>query len=257
MLELSRKLNWNDRGWYQEKYSIIIIVIIIIIIKITVYSEYSYSRRLPRKRSLCVNVFTEHEDCSTSVKGNDNGFLRTLSFISLGSSFNHVIRNLLFCSSDNPTYRKTSDGIIFLTGPGSRKGSTYSDHFPTSAPPRPPPGKRGSVEGHINPALSLKEDVVTMNPLYEENMLEHKGLDDRRNGLGSSFGVTPWAEHLDPRRSTEGKENICTTHPVAPMRMWSRFRWSDFGVNIKKNCDMDGIMFLWNIRSCEYLERND
>jgi len=89
-------------------------------------------------------------------------------------------------SMDNPSYRKGSDGIIL--GPDLKRGSLYSDYSPTTAPPRPPTGKRSSVNGHVNPGLSLRENIVTMNPLYEGQVVEHKDLAAMNC---SDFGVHP------------------------------------------------------------------
>ena len=69
------------------------------------------------------------------------------------------------CFSDNPTYRRVSDGV--MVGPEIKQKPDYADIFPSGAPPRPPVEKRNSVNGHMNPALTLKEEVVTMNPLFE------------------------------------------------------------------------------------------
>jgi len=89
-------------------------------------------------------------------------------------------------SMDNPSNRKGSDGIIL--GPDLKRGSLYSDYSPTTAPPRPPTGKRSSMNGHVNPGLSLRENIVTMNPLYEGQVVEHKDLAAMNC---SDFGVHP------------------------------------------------------------------
>ncbi len=103
---------------------------------------------------------------------------------------------------DNPTYRRTSDGII-LTGSDIKRGSIYSDRFPTSAPPRPPPGsKRASLNGQVNPALTLKEEYVTMNPLYEGQVVDHKDLEELNC---SDFAVSPDEVVLDTRKDPAGK----------------------------------------------------
>ena len=73
-------------------------------------------------------------------------------------------------------------------GPDLKRGSLYSDYSPTTAPPRPPAGKRSSVNGHVNPGLSLRENIVTMNPLYEGQVVEHKDLAAMNC---SDFGVHP------------------------------------------------------------------
>lgn len=106
--------------------------------------------------------------------------------------------------SDNPTYRRSSDGII-LTGSDINRGSIYSDRFPTSAPPRPPSGsKRSSLNGQVNPALSLKEEYVTMNPLYEGQVVDHKDLEQLNC---RDFGVSPEQVVLDTRKDPEGNLN--------------------------------------------------
>ena len=106
--------------------------------------------------------------------------------------------------TDNPAYRRASDGII-LSGSDIKRGSIYSDRFPTNPPPRPPAGsKRGSLNGQVNPALSLKEEYVTMNPLYEGQVVDHKDL-ERLNC--SDFGVTPDQVVLDTRKDPEGNFN--------------------------------------------------
>ncbi|XP_020631618.1 uncharacterized protein LOC110068567 isoform X2 [Orbicella faveolata] len=103
-------------------------------------------------------------------------------------------------SMDNPAYRRSSDGII-LSGSDIKRGSIYSDRFPTNAPPRPPAGsKRGSLNGQVNPALSLREEFVTMNPLYEGQVVDHKDL-ERLNC--SDFGVSPDQVVLDTRKDPE------------------------------------------------------
>jgi len=103
-------------------------------------------------------------------------------------------------SMDNPTYRRASDGII-LSGSDIKRGSIYSDRFPTNPPPRPPAGsKRGSLNGQVNPGLSLREEYVTMNPLYEGQVVDHKDL-ERLNC--SDFGVTPDQVVLDTRKDPE------------------------------------------------------
>lgn len=105
---------------------------------------------------------------------------------------------------DNPAYRRSSDGII-LSASDIKRGSIYSDRFPTNAPPRPPAGsKRGSLNGQVNPALSLREEFVTMNPLYEGQVVDHKDL-ERLNC--SDFGVSPDQVVLDTRKDPEGNLN--------------------------------------------------
>ena len=108
-----------------------------------------------------------------------------------------------WCFSDNPAYRRGSDGIIL--GPDFKRGSIYSDNlYPTSAPPRPPTGKRASMNGHVNPGLSLREDIVTMNPLYEGQMVEHKDLEALNC---SDFGVHPDQIVLEERKNPESMYN--------------------------------------------------
>lgn len=103
-------------------------------------------------------------------------------------------------SMDNPAYRRSSDGII-LTSSDIKRGSIYSDRFPTNAPPRPPAGsKRSSLNGQVNPALSLREEYITMNPLYEGQVVDHKDL-ERLNC--SDFGVSPDQVVLDTRKDPE------------------------------------------------------
>jgi len=120
---------------------------------------------------------------------------------------------------DNPTYRRASDGII-LSGSDIKRGSIYSDRFPTNPPPRPPAGsKRGSLNGQVNPGLSLREEYVTMNPLYEGQVVDHKDL-ERLNC--SDFGVTPDQVVLDTRKDPEGnfnKEQV-NSLSVAPIMVW-------------------------------------
>ena len=110
--------------------------------------------------------------------------------------------NVFFLLTDNPVYRRGSEGM-FVSGPDFKRGSIYSDHYPTSAPPRPPPGssKRGSMNGQVNPALSLKEEYVTMNPLYEGQVMHHKDLEELNC---SDFGVSPDQVVLDTRKDPEG-----------------------------------------------------
>ena len=100
---------------------------------------------------------------------------------------------------DNPAYRRKSDGIIL--GPDMKRGSLYSDYSPTSAPPRPPPEKRGSMNGQVNPGLSLSEDIVTMNPLYEGQVVEHRDLEAMNC---SDFALHPEQIVLEDRKNPDG-----------------------------------------------------
>ena len=109
---------------------------------------------------------------------------------------------------DNPAYRRKSDGIIL--GPDIKRGSLYSDYSPNSAPPRYPPEKRSSRDGHVNPGLSLREDIVTMSPLYEGQVVEHNDLEAMNR---SEFGVHPEQIVLEDRKKLDGmyNNNIITT----------------------------------------------
>ena len=109
---------------------------------------------------------------------------------------------------DSPSYRKGSDGIIL--GPDIKRGSLYSDYPPNSAPPRYPPEKRSSRNGHVNPGLSLREDIVTMRPLYEGQVVEHNDLAAMHR---SDFGVHPEQIVLEDRKNPDGmyNNNIITT----------------------------------------------
>jgi len=99
---------------------------------------------------------------------------------------------------DSPSYRKGSDGIIL--GPDIKRGSLYSDYPPNSAPPRYPPEKRSSRNGHVNPGLSLREDIVTMRPLYEGQVVEHNDLAAMHR---SDFGVHPEQIVLEDRKNPD------------------------------------------------------
>lgn len=101
---------------------------------------------------------------------------------------------------DNPSYRRGSDGIIL--GPDFKRGSLYPEVYPTNPPPRPPGGKRSSINGHVNPGLTLREEIVTMNPLFEGQVVEHKDLDPLNC---SEFGVYPDQIVMDDRKHPEGK----------------------------------------------------
>lgn len=63
-------------------------------------------------------------------------------------------------------------------------------------------GKRSSMNGHVNPAMTLREDIVTMNPLYEGQVIEHKDLDALNC---SDFGVHPDQIVLEERKNPHGK----------------------------------------------------
>ncbi|XP_015770013.1 PREDICTED: uncharacterized protein LOC107348486 [Acropora digitifera] len=99
-------------------------------------------------------------------------------------------------SMDNLMYRRGSDGVIL--GPDFKRGSIYSDHYPTSPPPRPPSSKRSSINGHVNPGLTLREEIVTMNPLFEGQIVEHKDLEELNC---SDFAVHPDQIVLDERKN--------------------------------------------------------
>lgn len=99
-------------------------------------------------------------------------------------------------SMDNPTYRKGHDGVII--GPEYKHATLYSDSYPSGAPPRPPMGKRGSMNGQVNPGLSLNEDIVTLNPLYEGQVVDHKDLDELNC---SDFAVYPEQVVLEDRKN--------------------------------------------------------
>lgn len=101
-------------------------------------------------------------------------------------------------SMDNLTYRRGSDGIIL--GPDFKRGSLYSDHYPSNPPPRPPSSKRSSLNGHVNPGLTLREEIVTMNPLFEGQIVEHKDLDALNC---SDFAVHPDQVVVDDRKHPE------------------------------------------------------
>ena len=90
-----------------------------------------------------------------------------------------------------------------MSGLDMKGGSFYSDHYPTNPPPRPPPGssKRGSMNGQVNPALALREEYVTMNPLYEGQVMHHKDLEELNC---SDFGVSADQVVLDTRKDPEG-----------------------------------------------------
>ena len=100
----------------------------------------------------------------------------------------------------NLSYRRGSDGIIL--GPDDfKRGSIYSDYYPTNPPPRPPSSKRSSINGHVNPGLTLREEIVTMNPLFEGQIVEHKDLDPLNC---SDFAVHPDEIVLDDQKNPEG-----------------------------------------------------
>ncbi|CAH3180615.1 unnamed protein product [Porites lobata] len=104
-------------------------------------------------------------------------------------------------SIENPAYRRASDGVVL--GPQYRHGSLYSDSFPYGAPPRPPQGKGGSMNGQVNPALSMDDDVITMNPLYEGQVVDHRDLDELNC---SDFAVYPEQIVLEDRKNPYGEE---------------------------------------------------
>lgn len=118
------------------------------------------------------------------------------SYLSPLGTFDERTRSL-----DNPVYRGSSEGL-FVPGLDMKRGSIYSDNYPTSPPPRPPPGssKRGSMNEQNNPALSLREDYVTMNPLYEGQVMHHKDLEELNC---SDFGVSADQVVLDTRKDPE------------------------------------------------------
>ena len=118
--------------------------------------------------------------------------------------------------SDNPTYRRASDGIIL--GPDLKRGSLYYESYPTSAPPRPPMSKRSSMNGHVNPALTLREEIVTMNPLYEGQVIEHKDLDAFNC---SDFGVHPDQIVLEDRKNPYGKHATKRDFHLTPVSIYS------------------------------------
>ena len=104
---------------------------------------------------------------------------------------------------ENPAYRRASDGVVL--GPQYRHGSLYSDSFPYGAPPRPPQGKGGSLNGQVNPALSMDDDVITMNPLYEGQVVDHRDLDELNC---SDFAVYPEQIVLEDRKNPYGEGNF-------------------------------------------------
>nr|XP_058954188.1 uncharacterized protein LOC131781536 [Pocillopora verrucosa] len=118
------------------------------------------------------------------------------SYLSPLGTFDERTRSL-----DNPVYRGGSEGL-FVSGLDMKRGSIYSDHYPTNPPPRPPPGssKRGSMNGQVNPALALREEYVTMNPLYEGQVMHHKDLEELNC---SDFGVSADQVVLDTRKDPE------------------------------------------------------
>ena len=65
-----------------------------------------------------------------------------------------------------------------MVGPEIKQKPDYAGVFPLGAPPRPPAEKRDSVNGQINPALTLKEEVVTLNPLFEGKVINQNDLTD-------------------------------------------------------------------------------
>ena len=110
---------------------------------------------------------------------------------------------IYFLLSENPAYRRASDGVVL--GPQYRHGSLYSDSFPYGAPPRPPQGKGGSMNGQVNPALSMDDDVITMNPLYEGQVVDHRDLDELNC---SDFAVYPEQIVLEDRKNPYGEGNF-------------------------------------------------
>ncbi|KAJ7369270.1 hypothetical protein OS493_040146 [Desmophyllum pertusum] len=57
-----------------------------------------------------------------------------------------------------------------------------------------------SMGGQVNPGLSLKEEYVTMNPLYEGQVVSHKDLDQLNC---SEFGLSPIKLFIDTREDPE------------------------------------------------------
>ena len=110
---------------------------------------------------------------------------------------------MYFLFLENPAYRRASDGVVL--GPQYRHGSLYSDSFPYGAPPRPPQGKGGSMNGQVNPALSMDDDVITMNPLYEGQVVDHRDLDELNC---SDFAVYPEQIVLEDRKNPYGEGNF-------------------------------------------------
>lgn len=61
------------------------------------------------------------------------------------------------------------------------------------------------MNGQVNPALSMDDDVITMNPLYEGQVVDHRDLDELNC---SDFAVYPEQIVLEDRKNPYGEGNF-------------------------------------------------